>query len=411
MKKKCLTGLLLALFIVGFTGCNDDDDKHNKGKLPGSAQTFIETLLKGYDILDVKEVDDKGDELNEKYIVTFSDDVLVSFSSMGYWRRIKSNSELPESLLELIPFGGAAELKKTYPIVTINEINHKLYGYQAVMSNGVPAAFYDIDSSNTFGLDITDEKSLWPNRIEDFLGMYHAEYNKNQSFYLIKDKDAGESKYRFGTSDGTKVHFDKQGDWYNYEKGSDPLRLALYEACLPQVVRDVIEQTYKGSASGVHAMLRHDNYFQAVFKHSKNSEAVYLLFDIVTNEPVEALNESTRDFLKTYVGEPSEGTTFNIRMLTDSEQIIFRIEGGANGAGAITLFTDTSRRMLQLSLNGAVIPKKILDYLPEKVKKQAEENYADKDIMGVINGLAGVYCILYKDGSRLDFDKDGNVVG
>jgi len=47
--------------------------------------------------------------------------------------------------------------------------------------------------------------------------------------------------------------------------------------------------------------------------------------------------------------------------------------------------------------------------LPIKVKEYAEKNYADKEIMIVMNGLGDEFYILYKDGSRLYFDKDGNV--
>lgn len=414
MKVKCLVAILLVLFITGLTGCSDDDNQNKKDRLPETARAFIESRLSGYDILNIKEVDDKGDQINEKYIITFSNDLLVSFSSLGYWRRIKSSSQLPELLLNEIPFGGVAEVKKTYPIATINEINYALYGYQAIMSIGSPIAFYDISSSNKFGVDLTEEKSLWPDKIEEFFNVYYAdEFNRNQPFFFIKEKDNAESEYRFGTSSETKVHFDKKGNWYNYEGGSTSLTNTLYEALLPQEMRDIIEQKYSSGANRIYAVLRHENYSQAVFKQTKNSTAIYILFNADTNQEVETPDENTLYFLKMYVGEPSENTDFGIRMMSDSDntkQFVFQITGSIADKKVLTMYTNMVGKVLQLDLSGSAIPNKILDYLPTKVKEYAEKKHTGKEIMTVVNGLRNEYYILYKEGSRLYFDKEGNVI-
>jgi|GEM_PF-5747745 hypothetical protein len=408
MKAKSLFTLFLIILLFSFISCSDDDDQNDKNRLPDTAQAFIESRLPGYQILNIKDVDDKGDEMNERYIVTFSNDISVSFSSWGFWRHIKSSSELPELLLEVLPFNGAAEVRNTYPAVTINEINFTLYGYQAVTSIGIPIAFYDTNYSSTFGLDLTKEQSLWPQGAIEFISYFKS---GEQPFFFIKEKDANDSEYRFGNSNGVKVHFDKKGNWYNYEGGGKPIaNKLLYEALLPEEMREAIEQQYEGGASRIYAILRYDNYYQVSLKRSGN-DLVSVLLDADTNQEVEPRTDAILDFLNTYGGEPAEDLVVSMKMVADTRQVVFHYTGKVDGANVFTLYTDVEDKVLYIDLNGTVIPDKVLTYLPTKVKEYAEKNHVGKEIMTVMNGLGDEFYILYKGGSRLYFDKDGNVAG
>lgn len=409
MQTKCFVNILLTLSIISFAGCSDDDKHNSKERLPETAQAFIESRLPGYKILNIEEVDDKEDEINEKYIVTFSDDILVSFSSLGYWRRIKSSSELPELIQEVIPFGGAAVIKETFPITTINEINFTLYGCQVVPNNGLPIAFYDIGSSNKFGLDLTKEVYSWPENATEFLKAYYIEPLKYQVFYFIQENEDDGSEYCFGTSGGGKVNFDKEGNWYSCDRGSWNIPNRMYKELLPQEMRNIIETKYKSGASSTYGIMHRNTYYQAMLKQASGNY-IWVMFDTTTNQEVKVPEETILDFLKTYVGEPAKDTNFNTRIVGDTKQVVFQITGEISGVNVLTMHTDTTGKMLSFNLNGSVIPDKILTYLPVKVQEYAEENYAGKEIMLVMNGLGGEYYILYKKSPPLYFDKEGNVI-
>ena len=100
---------------------------------------------------------------------------------------------------------------------------------------------------------------MWPEKTEDFFKVYHNEFNITQPFFFIKEEDSTDSEYSFGTSNGTKVRFDNKGNWYNYERSSEFLTNAMYEAWLPKEMRKLIEQKYGGDANRIHAILRHEN--------------------------------------------------------------------------------------------------------------------------------------------------------
>lgn len=405
MKAKFTLIMLSAMFILSVTSC-DDDNKYGKRDLPEAAQGFIDFHLAGYKILDIAIVDNVEDEMNEKYIVLFSNDILVSFSSLGYWRRIESNTELPELLQSVLPYDAAAVYKEKFPVVTINKIIWTLYGCKVIPSIGLSAAFYDIGTSNKFGVDITDEKSYQPQLVSSFISAYYEYFTDRQDYYIIQESEEDGSGFRFELSDGQKAYFDKDGHWY-YCSSKYPSD-EMYEVLLPPRMFEIIKQDYGYSSNRVCEVLRDDTYYQAKIEMG-NGMYNWVLFDIAADKEVETPHAAVLDFLTTYVGVPIYEITYHMVLEFYYGQLVRKIEGNWKKDTRLIMYTDAVGKMLCFHLHGESIPNKILTYLPEKVKEYLETCNAADSIKIVCNGLHGEYFIVCSD-VRINFDKEWNYV-
>lgn len=413
MKTKSLFGIILIFSTINFIGCKDEDDQLGKGSLPQTAQAFINSHLPDHSVLNVVKTDDNGDELNEKYIVTMSGDIILSFSSMGFWRRIESTSELPQLIQEiLLPGRGDIAVKAKYPTETIHMIHFKYYGIVATLSDGSKLAFYDMIGSDKFGLDLTNNPSSWPETSRNLLiSNDYTRIAQNNPFYFIKESEEDGSGYRFNTYKST-VFFDKEGEWY-YADGEDFSVPPGISGFLPEQSMQVLIDKY-GLNTGkiITALVRDEAYYQVkVTLHDGQSKSSnWYLFNPGTGLEMNAPEQAVCDFMKNYIGEPFSEMELQSEIAINVKQVINHFKGKINGTFVMEMYVDRNGNMLSLNLAGSIIPDKVLTYLPEKVQEHAKTYYAGKQIIIIMNGLGNEYVIRYKDNSQLYFDKDGNIV-
>lgn len=409
LKQKAAFFLSVVVAALLFYACSGDDEPTGKGKLPETARVFIESRLPGYTILRIDEVDDKGDEMNEKYIVSLPDDITVTFSSLGFWRRLESTGELPRLLQEVLSYGGADAVKAAYPSRSIRMIHFKYYGCMAVLDDGTKLAFYDITRSNTFGTDLTDTPLLWPEASRDLIRRYYMEEARNNPCYFIQEGEKDGVGYRFSTTQST-VCFDKTGDWYAVDGGSFSIPSGI-AGVLPESSNTLlIDQYGLGKGRIITALVRHEAYYLVLLTNEYNrSPFGWLMFDKQTGLQIEAPKQKAIDFLKEYVGDPSDKMEFESEIKTDSKHTAFCLRGIVDNKVVLVMYMDIDGKMLSLSLQGATIPHTVLSYLPVAVKEYAEANYGNREIQTVVNGLDGMYFIQYAGNFRFYFNQDGNV--
>jgi len=406
--------LLFAIVTVAFfTACSDDDDdKKEKNRLPETARAFIESRLPGYSILSISEVDDKGDEGNEKYVATLTNDIVISFSSMGYWRRIESSSELPEKVQDELSYNGADKVKEKYPSKTINKMYFLPYFRKVVLNDDTSLIVYTDNGTNMkVGIDLHGDLRV-NQKIYDFLTSYYATPGSGLTYEFFQEDEVDGSGYRFFVSNGQKAYFDKDGEWYYSDGASSSVPGKMYAGVLPQELRSIIENKYKGSATSVHRIIFHKTYYQVLLKiDSASPAAFFILYDMATKAEIEPPIQTMIDFLKTYVyeGEYYPDMIFTYKIKEDHKKAVYQFLGSQGSTEIVAITMGLDGRMYSVTLNGAGISRKILDYLPTKVKVYVEENVSSEDkIISVVNGVGDEYYIQFYSG-RLIFDKDGNV--
>lgn len=416
MKTRSIFGILLVVLLtIGFVGCNDDDNRHGKGGLPQTARAFIDSRLPGYTVLKVDQVDDRGDEMNEKYIVAMSGNIVLSFSSLGFWRRIESASELPQLLLELLPDGSVEAVKAKHPSNTIRMIHFKLYGCMVALSDDTQLAFYDVFSSfssNKFGLDLTKSPLSWPETSRNLLlaNGYGGIAQRNPHYFIRECEEDG-SGYRFSANQAI-VYFDKTGEWYYADGGSFSVPSGISDV-LPEQSRQFLSEEYRlGTGKIIAAIVRNEGYFLVKISNANGNDksSNYHIFCSQTGLEIKAPEQAVRDFVKNYMGEPNGELELQSEIVFDTKQDIYHFEGTINGRTVINIYTDRNGRMLMLDMAGSVIPNTVLSYLPEKVKEYAESHYAEGQIIAIVNGFNNEYLVVYKNNVRIPFDKDSNVV-
>lgn len=412
MKTKCLISILLVLFLISFTACNDDNKRHDM-YLPQTAHAFIESRLPGYDILDVEEVDDLGNESNEKYIVTLSKDITITFSSLGYWRRIESTSELPEKVQDELSYDGAKKVKAKYPSKTIKKMYFLPYFYKVVLNDDTSLIVYtDNGSDMKVGMDIYSSLMMYKD-IYEFVKLFYSQPGMpGRKYEFFQEDEIDGSNYRFYVNDGASAYFDKDGNWYYVDGGGNSIYKKMYQYILPQELRDIIENKYKHTDSSVLRIVHHDTYYQVVLKMATTGSSTFsILYDTTTQSEVEPPVDTVLDFLKTYVGEPDPDMTLTSVLIPNGiKKVIYEFTGSVNNTKIMVLSFGIDGRMHSIALSGKEIPRKILDYLPEKVKEYIEENIPSTDIIvSVVNGMNNEYYIQFKNSGRLSYDKDSGL--
>ena len=120
--------------------------------------------------------------------------------------------------------------------------------------------------------------------------------------------------------------------------------------------------------------------------------------------------QAVYDFLKAYVAEPDKDMVWESEIILNKDKAIFRLVGKVNDKAVMTVYADKDGRILGLTLAGTDIPKTVLGYLPAKVKEYVKNNKPNAKIYSISNGFDGLYYLLFDDNSRLNFDKEGNIL-
>ncbi len=415
MKQTLKFILLAVLSITLLSACSDDDDDNNgKNYLPETARAFLQTRLPGYEILKIEKVDDQGNESNEMYVVTLSNDITISFSSLGYWRRIESNKELPELVRKELYLDGNQEVKNKYPSNTINKMYFLPYLYKVTLDNGVSLLLYNDDGKNMrVGVDMTSDVIKLPENARNFLTSYYSESAKNQWFYILKEDERDGDGYRFGLANATKVYFDAIGNWYYVGGSSWSLSDKHYRSLIPDHIRTLLEEKYKAGSSTTFTVVKYDIYYKVLIKLPPSSNSPqWILYDDFNKKEVEAPEPAVLSFLKSYIGEPEEKMVLTSTISESAiKEAIFKFTGKTNGTEVMSIYTDVYGQMRLIHLAGSEVPRKVLDYLPANVKSFVNINIPATDpIMEVANGLNGQYYVFFKSHLRLKYDAQGNIL-
>ena len=412
MTQKLAFYLFTIVTIILFSACSDNDEKTEKNRLPETARAFIDNRLDGYSILNIEEVDDKGNESNEKYIVTLTNDLTVSFSSMGYWRRIESSSELPEKLQQEIAYDGAEKVKAKYPSKTINKMYFLPYFYKVVLDDDTSLIVYtDNGTDMKVGADMHGKLAM-NKKIYDFLLAHYATPGLIQTYEFFQEEESDGSGYRFYLSNGQNAYFDKEGDWYYLDGSPYHLPENIYNTLLPQELRDIIENKYKGNSASIHRIIYHKTYYQVLLKMGNASTApFFVVYDTASQTEMEPPQQAMLDFLNNYIEEPNKGMTFTSKVILSTKEAVYEFTGTLNGSKLVSIRMTYDGRMCSIILHGTEIPKKVLDYLPAAIKQYVEENIpATEAIVFVNNGFNDEYFIQFKSGARVKYDKEGNIL-
>lgn len=121
----CVAGLL------ALAGCDDEREIGYK-RLPGGAQSFIETYFPGREVIRAERERDDG---SRDYKVLLDDGTELQFDESGRWENIDCNfSLLPDGILpEVI----SEHIASNYPGGTVHEVNREFGGYEISIGNGV----------------------------------------------------------------------------------------------------------------------------------------------------------------------------------------------------------------------------------------------------------------------------------
>jgi hypothetical protein len=147
MKK---TVFYVTLFAVAtlFAAC-EEEKIIQENELPAVSRTFIETHFADVEITAIVK---EREGLDTDYTVYLANGFDIDFTKSGEWDDVDGHSlTVPESILALLPQTLLQHIVKTFPTLSIIEVNRERYGYEIGLSNDMDLKF---DSNGRFtGID------------------------------------------------------------------------------------------------------------------------------------------------------------------------------------------------------------------------------------------------------------------
>jgi hypothetical protein len=147
MKKTVFYVTLFAVAIL-FAAC-EEEKIIQENELPAVSRTFIETHFAGVEITAIVR---EREGLETDYTVYLANSFDIDFAKSGDWDDVDGHSlPVPESILALLPQPLMQHIAKTYPNLSIVEVNRERYGYEIGLSSDMDLKF---DSNGKFtGID------------------------------------------------------------------------------------------------------------------------------------------------------------------------------------------------------------------------------------------------------------------
>lgn len=424
--------LLLVLFFFGLS-CSDDDNNLEEKNLPVMTQSFIERYLPNHEIITIKDMKPQGEEL-DKYLVTFSDGLTIVFNELGYWWRVESKSQVPESLLEALDSEELDALKAKYPNLKIKNIYNNFdvansiyqdvpFHRRLVLTDDTEIFLYSYLGINKMivGVNLKSNADKIPSKIKNFLNEYYENPEIDLLLHAIEDEGQEVYKVYFSPSENElqtkeslkpqlpKIRglavFDKDNEWQRIYHSDEmyPIPEKLM-GTLSTYAKDYLKKEYPDAV--IYEAIKLEGYYQFRIESSKYiivdyEKAPTFRLDVIQEFIWEHFYPKQTN-LKISVRKSISGQTKRYYVTVekndnDNQNNIIKIESFADGLWQ-TLETPDS-----------FIPESVIDTLPKGIKDRINEKGELKGVFKIIRNEDGGFYILTKNG-WFYFDKDGKLI-
>ncbi len=393
MRNFVFIALILSL-TWGFSACNDDDNSDlNVESLPLSARQFLKDNFPDITCSSVK----RGDKNEEAiYKIQLSNGVSIDFNESGYWLKIKSETQLPELLLQNISPGSMSKIRAELPDITFLSIEQVIYGYQLRTETGKRLALFNFDS---WGYEQPNE-SL-PEEARRFVGRY---FSWNNYRHVIQTTEADQTTYIVYLDNQFILHFDKNGSWTEARGIEEKPLPSDFKDVFPQAVRDYIREKYPDIQ--IYHVFKYNAYYQLYIGNGTS-----LLIDPETGVFIYP-TDKIQTFVRTHFSQ-SNNIQMTIKENRTTETITFDCSYIIRDEDyAISMQTDKYGEWNYLRLAGNKVPsmpESILNLLPFKVKDYIATHYPEKKIIGIKKNPLPIE-IQFEEDLLLSFDSEGKLL-
>lgn len=423
--------LLILLFSFGLS-CADDKDAFLKEKdLPDMARSFVEHYLPNHEIILIEDMKPQGEEL-DKYLVTFSDGLTIVFNKFGYWWRVESESQVPESLLAAIDSQELDALKAKYPRLKIkriyNDFNVENNIYQdvpfyrrLVLTDDTEVFLYSHLGINNMivGVNLKSNTDKIPSKIEYFLNEYYKNARIDLLLYAIENDGQEVYKVYFTPSESNSdtktpstpqlaknkglVVFDKEGEWQSIYHSAKkfPIAEKLLET-LSNYAKDYLKSQYPDVV--IYEIAKIEEHYQFRIEETK-----YILVDY-EETPTFRL-DIIQEFVRKHFNSEQFNQKISVRVNTHDrpKRYYVTIEIGNQQNHIIKIETFADGLWQTIETPNYFIPESVLKTLPGGIMDWINEKGVLNTVFKIIKNEDGGFSILTKQ-IMVSFDKDGKII-
>lgn len=404
--------MLLFTSIVLFSGCSKDDGSTDDPVLPEEAKLFISRYFPNNTYKYIDELPVSDNETGTKYEVSLSDGVHIDFAIDGYWIKVESELELPESLINSIPQTGGGdkirEIKTRYSGVSINKIESTVWGHFIGTKNA--GDFFVFHGTDEYVLsEVKKSREALPDEMNTF---FQTHFPTTEFRYLLKVVDQDQIGYKVITRNRSVLLFDENGVWYNLQGYDNALPRSLYNA-LPEGSADYLIASYPQTniytlvKSGAYYMLRINN---TAIGNNK--------FEIVLDPQTGIIPPPNSEVLAFIRKHFSQSNDLNIypqqlfygRFLTYRHEIRLPEKREVLHIGTDIFGKWITVELLYVALNSSYrlpLPESFIAELPVNIGNYLSANHAGKDVTSVSH-FEETYILEINNSFFLEFDGEGN---
>lgn len=194
------------------TADSDDDGAAIEfGKLPESAQTFLNTHFVGLTPTKIKKD-------NDGYGVEYADKTEVEFDLLGSWYKVEvEKGGVSQSVLALLPQKLLIYISSNYPSSLVESVKNKVSIYEIELNNDTDLVFdkegnlWNSNNNNDKDQGKRLEFSLLPQAVQSFL----TEHFLSTTTFLYAEQ--GDDEYEVKLVNGTQVEFYLDGSLKSVE--------------------------------------------------------------------------------------------------------------------------------------------------------------------------------------------------
>lgn len=430
MKNNLLIYYLFLLLFAFCTSCSDNNENLKEENLPVITKSFIERYLPDHEILKIEDMKPQGEEL-DKYLVSFSDGLTIVFNKLGYWWRVESESQVPESLLEAIDAKELEALKNKYPDLKVKCIYNDFFAHELlysdayfhrrmVLADDTEVFLYSYPGRNTInvGVHIKGQPDKIPSEIKSFFDEYyenaeidlllHAIEDESEEVYKVYFTPSNESLAKESSAtDRPKINglivFDSKGEWLSAKHPSVayPITEKLFES-LSSYAKEYMSKNYPDAA--IYEITKIDEHYQFRFDESKHTlvrcnENPLFRLDLIQGFIWEHFNPNYID----------ENIKAERRIQDKSKRYYITVEINDVQKRIVYMETLADGIWLYLETPGSYIPESVIDTLPKGIKDWINKKGIQKEVVKIIKKDDGGFSLFVRN-TMLVFDKNGELV-
>lgn len=419
MKKVFKISLFAFASLFMFSACSSDDNKAvdngttTFAQLPVEARSFVSDYFGDYTTSNVSTVSQS--EIGSAYIASFKEGVEIEFDKNGLWTDIEGNGKaLPQSILDILPPTIVSYVLNNHPGTSIEEIERKSYGYKVELLNDVDLLFDKSGEYLSNQANATNSGSADQSQLPEAAKTLISKHFPTESFlYIAKVQEPylNTTLYKAYLTNGYKLKFDVNGNWFDLEADDRVLPASLVEDVLPQSIKTDINSKYAGQ--GIEGIEKSATGYEIELLSGTelfyNLDGSYLgmegdddknMSQIVDGS---ALPQAAKTFVETYFPN-ANGYRSIIKNSVPDDGVTYEVFLNNN----VKMDLDAQGNWLEVEAKTGALPQALINTLPAGIVNYLNANQANVGVVEISKERDGYKLDLAND-YELEFDLNGNL--